>query len=80
MPLTGLYRRARAIGPFGIMNLSKHISKSKPKEVAVISGLMRDDKVSVWSKRQVVVILATQDGERINLSKVIKAVIPESMD
>lgn len=64
---------------FGIINLSKHISNSKPIQVALISGL----KVSVlqhWSKEEVIVMLATQAVERMNLSEVIKAMTPEAMD
>lgn len=40
-------------------------------------------KVSVhphWSKGQVIVVQAAQAAERINLSKVIKAMTPEAMD
>lgn len=68
---------------FGIINLSKYISKPKPMQVVVISGLKRDDKVSVlsyWSKGQVIVKLATQATKRINLSKAIKAMTPEASD
>lgn len=64
---------------FGIINLSKHISNSKPIQDVLISGL----KVSVlqhWSKEQVTVRLATQAVERMNLSEVSKAMTPEAMD
>lgn len=68
---------------FGIMTSSKHTSKPEPIQVVLIGRLKRNDKVSVlphWSKGQVIVMLATEAVQRINLSEVIRAMTPEATD